>query len=312
VTTVPPTDATSTDEPLLSIITPCLNRADFIREAVESVLDQDHPRVEHVVIDGGSTDGTLAVLEEYPHLRVVSEPDEGLYDAINKGIRLSRGALIGHLNSDDRYAPRVFRRVVDSFQRSPWADAVAGGAEFFEESGGDTRVIHAIDDPSVKWLRLSDVTRGVPVVNARFFRRSLYEAVGFYDTRYTLAADREFLLRVLVAGMRTAAIEGVVYCYRQHEDSLTIGSTDIERMVREHLEICERYMHDSNAPPSIATECRRWRSQQFAWMLRDRFESRELRDGLRWASRAFRTDPLWPLRYIAQGFGRRHAQREIR
>ena len=82
---------------------PCLNRVNLIREAIESVLAQDYPNFEHIVIDGGSTDGTLDVLREYRHLKLISEPDNGLYDAVNKGIRLAQGELIGWLNSDDVY-----------------------------------------------------------------------------------------------------------------------------------------------------------------------------------------------------------------
>ncbi len=84
------------DQPLISIITPCLNRAEFIAEAVESVLSQDYPNVEHIIMDGGSTDGTLEVLKRYPHLRVVSEPDEGMYTAINKDWISLKGRLLAY------------------------------------------------------------------------------------------------------------------------------------------------------------------------------------------------------------------------
>ena len=85
----------------LSIITPTLNRAHFLEEAIESVRAQDFPDCEHLIVDGGSTDGTLEMLARHPHLRVVSEPDRGLYDALNKGLRLGSGEIVGLLNSDD-------------------------------------------------------------------------------------------------------------------------------------------------------------------------------------------------------------------
>ena len=83
-----------------SIITPCLNARSFIAEAIESVLAQQIPDVEHIIMDGGSTDGTLEILKKYPHLVVVSGPDHGMYDAINQGIGISNGEWIGLLNAD--------------------------------------------------------------------------------------------------------------------------------------------------------------------------------------------------------------------
>src|SRR5690242_19457333 len=95
----------SADGPLVSIVTPSLNQARWLREAIESVRAQDYPHVEHVVVDGGSTDGTLEILREYDHLRWVSEPDRGQSHALNKGFQLATGEIFGWLNADDAYPP---------------------------------------------------------------------------------------------------------------------------------------------------------------------------------------------------------------
>jgi len=156
--------------PRISIITPCLNRARFIREAVESVLNQGYPDFEHIIVDGGSTDGTLTVLEKYPHLRVISEPDKGMYDAINKGLHFARGAVIGLLNSDDLYAAGSLRTVAERFSHDASAQAVVGGAEVFLDEDGERRVIRSNPAiwPDEFWWR---VVAGSPVSNAWFFRR---------------------------------------------------------------------------------------------------------------------------------------------
>ncbi|MBE3118097.1 MAG: glycosyltransferase [Candidatus Atribacteria bacterium] len=100
---------------LISIITPSLNRADMIVTAIESVLAQNYPYFEHIIIDGGSTDGTLNVLGKYPHLRLISELDRGMYDAINKGLALASGEIIGFLNTDDLFADDIFAKVAKKF-----------------------------------------------------------------------------------------------------------------------------------------------------------------------------------------------------
>lgn len=102
----------------ISIITPCYNASAWIERAIQSVLQQDHPDWEHIIIDGKSTDGTLDVLAKYPHLRVVSEPDKGQSDAMNKGIRLVQGDVIGFLNADDYYFPGAFKAVANAFKNN--------------------------------------------------------------------------------------------------------------------------------------------------------------------------------------------------
>jgi glycosyltransferase involved in cell wall biosynthesis len=125
------------NKPLISIITPSLNRADFIEEAVQSVINQDYPFVEHIIVDGGSSDVTLEILENYPRLRVVSELDEGIYDALNKGIVLAQGDILGFLNSDDYYEPYVFSEIINIFKKNPNIDAVVGGIDIQEKDPND-------------------------------------------------------------------------------------------------------------------------------------------------------------------------------
>ena len=177
--------------PSISVVTPCLNRVQFIEEAIQSVIQQNSPTIEHIVIDGCSSDGTLDVLQRYPHLRVVSEPDQGVYEAINKGIRLSQGKIIGLLNSDDLYEKNVFAAIQKIFDDDSTLDAVAGGASVFSEDGTGTRqTVACYVEPSDVKLSLRNVTVGVPITNARFFRRDVFERIGVFDTQYAIAADR--------------------------------------------------------------------------------------------------------------------------
>ena len=104
--------------PRISIVTPSFNQAKYIVATIESVMGQDYPNVEHIVIDGGSTDGTLDSLGRYPHLKLVSEPDRGHADAVNKGFRLATGEIWGFLNSDDTLLPGALLRVAVACRRS--------------------------------------------------------------------------------------------------------------------------------------------------------------------------------------------------
>jgi glycosyltransferase involved in cell wall biosynthesis len=212
--------------PLISIITPCLNRASMIREAVDSVLAQGYPSVEHIVMDAGSTDGTLEILRTYPHLHVVSEPDDGMYNAINKGLRLAKGQIIGLLNSDDLYAEGCFDAVVTAFEQNPNALAVVGGITTFREEGDGWETINSV--PAIGTHELwSRLIHGHPVTNAWFFRQEVFSRLGGFDERLRWSADRYFLIHVVLdGGVRPVPVPRILYHYRQHSGSVTITTLD--------------------------------------------------------------------------------------
>src|SRR5438309_5772154 len=120
--------------PLVSVVTPSLNQGAYIEETIRSVLDQDYPRIEHIVVDGGSTDGTLEILRRYPHLTWVSEPDGGQADAVNKGFRLAEGEIFGWLNADDLYLPGTISAAV-AVLRETGCGLVHGGWRQIDEEG---------------------------------------------------------------------------------------------------------------------------------------------------------------------------------
>ena len=115
--------------PRITIITPVLNGAGLLSDALNSVALQGYPEVEHIVVDGGSTDGTLNILRHAHGIQWLSEPDRGPFDAINKGIRRATGDIIGHLESDDVLLPGALAAVADGFSRDRAAEAACGGAQ---------------------------------------------------------------------------------------------------------------------------------------------------------------------------------------
>ena len=179
----------------ISIITAVFNRSSTIVQAVKSVQQQTHPEVEHVVIDGASTDVTLQLLHECLHDRaiLVSELDCGIYDAINKGIVRSSGEIIGLMHSDDVYANKhVLANVADIFGDAE-IDAVYGDISFFRPSAPEKLVRRYRSDR----FNAEMLAWGwVPAHTALFLRRRVFEQYGLYKINYKIASDYEFMARI--------------------------------------------------------------------------------------------------------------------
>ncbi|HKU15252.1 MAG TPA: glycosyltransferase family 2 protein [Steroidobacteraceae bacterium] len=192
--------------PKVSIVTVCFNSAATIRDTIESILSQDYPAIEHLIIDGGSTDRTLDIVRSYGEriAVVVSEPDRGIYDAMNKGIRLASGAVIGTLNSDDAYTdPRAVSDLVDALQRSG-ADCVFADLVYVDRDD-PARVRRYYD--SGKWSPARLRFGWMPAHPTLFVKRAWYERCGPYSLEYRIAADYEMIVRLLhVARARYAHV----------------------------------------------------------------------------------------------------------
>ncbi len=250
----------------ISIITACLNRKEFIGAAIESVLAQNYQNFEHWIIDGGSSDGTLSYLERYPHLKVLSEPDRGVYDAWNKGIERASGDVLGFLNTDDQYAPGTFALMDEALTRSG-ALVFSGGSEIYQKTDWGTEVeMHRYIDPRRYHLSVANVTLGFPNINARFFRRSVFEIIGLFNSDYRLSADREFLLRAAMVDLPDHVGEQLVYRYRWHAESLTMnsGNESLLAAVTEAILIAEIYSDLATTSPADRLTLLSWRRELVA------------------------------------------------
>ena len=286
----------------LSIITPTLNRAHFLEEAIGSVSTQAQSEIEHLVLDGGSTDGTLDLLARHPHVRVVSEPDQGLYDAINKGLQLARGEIVGWLNSDDRLAHGALAAVLAAFD-DPSVEAVSGTAEFFERKEGKEIVIRRLAGAEVRALNVRNVTLVTPAINARFFRRAFCKRVGEFDLRYRIAADREWLLRAALLAPREVVIDKPVYEYQQHGDSMTLdrAGKNASHFRQEHLEIAEEYLRRNDLPPGACATLRAWHTRESSSEVHAAALRLDWRALAANARRGWRHDSAWPLACLRTG-----------
>ncbi|MBU6428521.1 MAG: glycosyltransferase [Cyanobacteria bacterium REEB65] len=212
------------DQPLVSVITPCFNSAKYLERTLLAVQQQTYPNVEHIVIDGGSTDGTLEILGRYSHVRWLSEPDEGMYDAYNKGLRMAQGKLIGCLNSDDLYPPDALQNVVAAFLNHPQADVLIGACDYIDAA---ERKLYTYVPLAFNWKRFVSMDFSSLAFPSVFWRQSIHEAIGYYDPRYRMAADFEFYARF--KALEVARTSKILAQFRLHGEAQTYTSQALVR-----------------------------------------------------------------------------------
>ncbi|MBE2260099.1 MAG: glycosyltransferase [Rhodobacteraceae bacterium] len=174
-----------------SIITPSYAQGQYVRQNIESALRQGWADIEHIVVDGGSRDETLETLRSYPHLKWVSEKDEGQADALNKGLSMATGDIVGWINSDDYYVDGIFKKVADVFA-DPAVQWVIGDISLFDESSGE---VIAMKNPEVSWESLQ---RNPDIVRQQgtFFRRDFLMQAGGWNKEFFMVMDFDLWVRL--------------------------------------------------------------------------------------------------------------------
>ena len=237
--------------PLVSIVTPSYNQGRFIRETIESVLTQDYPNVEYWVIDGGSTDETTSVIEEYEHdprFHWISERDEGQSDAINKGWSRCKGEIVAWLNSDDTYLPGAIRTQVDALLRHRECGVVYGDALYVGPNGEPVYKSYGRPYSVIELLRLS-----IPQQPTTFIRRSMCEKIGTLSKRFRYSLDSEYWVRA--SRVTTFWYEPkCVATYRLHDVSKTVAAH--RGFYREWIAIAETFFNDPDLPRAYAVQKR--------------------------------------------------------
>lgn len=233
----------------LSIVTATYNAASTVAASLDSVSRQTHPNIEHWVIDGGSTDGTQDIVQaRRAHLAgFVSEPDQGIYDALNKGIRRATGEAVGFLHADDVYASDEALASIAAAFADPAVDAVYGDLTYVDRD--DTRRV-------IRYWKAGQydqpcLARGwMPPHPTFYVRRTVYERLGLFDTRYRISADYECIVRFLfVNGLRTVYIPKVLVSMRVGGVS-NRSLSSMRRKSLEDLDIMRR--HGVGGWPTLA------------------------------------------------------------
>jgi len=228
----------SSTEPKISIVTPSFNQSAYLEEALWSVKNQNYSHLEHIIVDGASTDGSVDILRHYAslagwgHLRWLSEPDRGQTNAINKGFRLATGHIFAYLCADDRYAPDAFHFVTAFFQHDSEVDLVYGECHFIDEGGTLVRRKKPVPFDVPRLLRSNCIWQ--PTV---FFRSRVWQEVGPFNEQLDFAMDYEYWLRA----SRSCVIKNVdhhIAYYRWHRDSKTV-SREREQLREAYRVSCE-------------------------------------------------------------------------
>lgn len=252
-------------KPLFSIVTPSLNQGAYLSECLNSVADE---RVEHWVMDGGSTDGTLSLLEAAPRVSWISEPDNGQTDAINKGFARARGDILSYLCADDYLEPRTLDRVQEAFQ-NPSVDVVYGDGFFLEGNSGWKRR-KAVGEYSYARLRRGNFL----IQPAVFFRRRVLERFGPLDARLQFCMDHEYWLRI-GAGTRWLRVPEALATCRLHADAKTsrqlVRAWDEARRMQAAYGLRMRPMLDAVWMRLVGSHYYLAKRRLFAWMGRQFF-----------------------------------------
>ncbi len=204
------------EQPLVSVITVCLNSEKYLKEAIESVLNQTYTNIEYIFVDGKSTDNTLSIIKKYESkspqkIRFISEPDEGIYDAMNKGIKTASGKIIGILNSDDWYSHSAVEKAIKLFLNDENLDIVHGAMANCDYKGAVESIC------GFRKSRFSFVEKA-PFSHPTCFvrRRVYYSKVGFFDSSFETSADYDFMLQAYHSeSVKTVYINEIITHFRK-------------------------------------------------------------------------------------------------
>lgn len=228
--------------PTISIITPSYNQGQFIEQTINSVLSQEYPYLEYIVMDGGSTDCTIEILRKHRHqLKFFSEKDKGQSHAINKGLKMTTGQIIGYLNSDDYLERRALLTVGKFFQKHETAKWVTGKCKVVNEKDQEVRkLITCYKNFLLKYIRSKTLYYIIQFISqpATFWRRSVIKTVGYFDEKLNYDMDYDYWL-MLWQRHQLYFIDDYLASYRVHPLSKAVTSPETQFKVE--YEIASRF-----------------------------------------------------------------------
>jgi glycosyltransferase involved in cell wall biosynthesis len=282
---------------LVSVVTPSYNQGEFLGDTIDSVLRQDYENIEYLVIDGSSTDGSVDIIEKYAERLAYweSQPDRGQAHAVNKGLALASGEILGWLNSDDILLVDTISRVVKTFEAHPEIDVVYGRLERINSKGD---VIPTPELPKDRETFNKSLVVGECIVNQPgcYWRRSIMDEVGLLreDLQYSL--DYEYWIRMALAGAVFYRLTAPVARFRLSSGSKTVGQT--EKMAEEQLSVLDEILATPNLPglvglhpDKVAQQAKRARADIQLHAFYGAIKMRQWRAAFEWLRRSLKKDP---------------------
>jgi glycosyltransferase involved in cell wall biosynthesis len=230
--------------PLISIITPTFNAGGTLAETLRSVEGQIDSLTEHLLVDACSSDSTLGIARRSSWLKLTSEPDRGIYDGMNKGAFLASGEWLLFLQADDWLPDGTLEAYRNAITNYPDAEMICGSAEAIKQVNRKWETVWSVNSREVKELTVENVALLEPMINARLIRRETFIRLGGFSMDYSLASDRDFLLRAAKEGIFHAEVSAMTYRYRWHAGSSTMteGNALTDRLLEENLAIARKHL----------------------------------------------------------------------
>lgn len=235
---------------VVSIVTVTYNASDFLEETIKSIISQTYPSIEYIIIDGGSTDNTLDIIHSYEKYisKWISEPDQGIYDAMNKGISMASGSLIGIVNASDYLSVDAVRFVVDAFVKHHDVGIVHGDINMLNEDGTFFKRKHPNPD-------LSQHYKGMQIHHPTVFvRKQVYDEVGTFDLQFKISADFDLILRCVNAGVKFHYIPEVISNFR-------LGGVSTQRQKLAHEDCANSLLKNGYSIEEVAAIKNQWRNK---------------------------------------------------
>jgi glycosyltransferase involved in cell wall biosynthesis len=213
--------------PKISVVTPSYNQSQFLEKTILSVLNQNYPNLEYIIIDGGSTDGSIEIIKKYEKYLTywVTEKDNGMYDAINKGLKIASGDILAYLNSDDVYYPNTMNIIVDYFVKHPETSLVYGNCDFIDWEGN---FLYTYRFPKFNWHRFIVLNWSSIPQQTTFWRRGVHDEIGYFDPILKMAGDFDFYAKIGKIS-HVEHIGKTLAQYRLHGKSLSSTRKNINR-----------------------------------------------------------------------------------
>jgi len=288
--------------PLFTIITPTLNASATLEDAICSAMGQGI-ECEHLIMDGCSSDRTLEIARSFRHLTVHSGRDRGLYDAMNRGAFFARGEWLIFLQADDWLPEGALAAYRSAIEKNPAAEILTGSAEAVNQIGEnfwETRWQRTSD--ADKALTVENIALGEPMLNARAIRKSLFKKVGPFDLAYSLASDRDFLLKLTGVQPEAATVGALTYRYRWHEGSRTMnaGNSLSRRLTAENLAIACKHLSALFWTVEDKLSLRAWHSRQSLQAALCALEAFDPIGFVRVVPQAVARDSSWPFAFAGE------------